>query len=280
MTPFDLSAFATNLERTPEGIWVARGSLKDISYPEDGNLNCLALEADSFWFEHRNHCIEAAMRILPPAGVVFDIGGGNGYVAHSLQQMGFPVALVEPGWQGVQNARRRGVETLVCSSLEDAGFQPDSLPAVSFFDVLEHIQKDKAFLKLSYDLLVPGGRLYLTVPAYQELWSADDDYAGHYRRYNRPGLLRLLQEVGLQVEFASYIFFLLPLPIFLFRVIPTRLGLRKKNAWDKYGQEHHTQPGLLGKLLEKTLEWELNLIRQRRQLPLGGSCLIVARKTD
>ena len=25
-----------------------------ISYPEEGNLNCLALEAGSFWFAHRN----------------------------------------------------------------------------------------------------------------------------------------------------------------------------------------------------------------------------------
>ncbi len=271
-------AGAANLEPGPDGIWVARSREKQIAYPEEGNLNCLALEADSFWFEHRNRCIQAVAQNAPPPGMVFDVGGGNGYVALGLQQAGFRVALIEPGWQGVQNARRRGVETLICSSLEDAGFPPGSLPAVGLFDVLEHITEDEAFLRTVQNLLVPGGRIYLTVPAFQALWSADDDYAGHYRRYTLGGLRRLLERAGLRVEFASYIFFLLPLPIFLLRAIPTRLGLRKENAWDRYQEEHHTQSGLVGRVLDEIFAWELSRLRKGRAVPFGGSCLVVARK--
>jgi SAM-dependent methyltransferase len=278
MTGTDLSAITGNLELGPDGIWVARSQEKEISYPDEGNLNCMALEEGSFWFEHRNRCIQAVMRGFLPAGMVFDVGGGNGYVAHGLQQAGIPVALVEPGPAGVQNARRRGVETLICSSLEDAGFHPGSLPAVGLFDVLEHIQEDAGFLKSIRNLLVPGGRVYLTVPAYPALWSADDDYAGHFRRYTLSGLSQVLQKAGLHTEFASYIFFMLPMPIFLFRAIPTRLGLRKQEAWDKYEQEHHAQPGLVGKLMEGLLGWELGRIRRGKAMPLGGSCLVVARK--
>ena len=273
----DIGAIAKNLERGPDGIWVAR-SRQPVSYPQEGNNNCLALEADSFWFEHRSQCIQALMQRYPPPGVVFDIGGGNGYVAMGLQRAGIPVALVEPGQQGVQNARRRGVALLVCASLEDAGFLAGSLPAVGLFDVLEHIQADKPFLSSIRDLMAPGGRVYLTVPAFQSLWSADDDYAGHYRRYHLAGLRRVLTGAGFKVLYNTYLFFVLPLPIFLVRSLPSRLGLRKQNAWGQYQQEHHSQPGLAGKLLNRLLGWELQRIRAGHSIPIGGSCLVAAEK--
>lgn len=275
----DLREVAANLEPGADGIWVARSRENEISYPDEGNTNCLALESNSFWFKHRNQCIQAVMRNYPPPGMVFDVGGGNGYVALGLQQAGFTVALVEPGRQGVENARQRGVETLVCSTLEDAGFRPLSVPAVGLFDVLEHIADAEGFLKTVQGLLVPGGRVYLTVPAFQALWSADDDYAGHQRRYHLTGLSRVLEQAGLQVEFASYIFFMLPLPIYLLRALPTRLGLRKQEAWDTYQQEHQSRPGLAGRALEGLLGWELGRLKNNKTIPIGGSCLVAARKT-
>ncbi len=273
----DLAAIASNLELNPEGIWVAR-SRSEISYPEEGNLNCLALEADSFWFGHRNRCIQTLMRRFPPSGTVFDVGGGNGYVALGLKQAGIPVALLEPGWAGIRSAQQRGVDTLICSSLEDARFQPGSLPAVGAFDVLEHIEQDQCFLSKVHELLVPGGWVYLTVPAYQQLWSADDNYSGHFRRYALSHLRDLLSQVGFRVNFASYIFFMLPLPIFLFRSVPTRLGWRKQEAWDRYQKEHRNQSGLAGQLLERLLDWELSRLRAGHTIPVGGSCLIAAQK--
>lgn len=274
----DLREIAANLQPGADGIWAAPSG--EISYPEEGNQNCLALEADSFWFVHRNRCIQAVMRRFPPPGMVFDVGGGNGYVAMGLQQAGFPVALVEPGRQGVQNARRRGVNTLVCSRFEDAGFRPGAVPAVGLFDVLEHIADDDALLSTVRDLLVPEGRVYLTVPAFHALWSADDDYAGHHRRYSLRGLRRLLEQAGLRVEYASYFFFMLPVPIFLLRVLPTRLGLRKQEAWETYQQEHQSRSGPVGKVLDGLLGWELARLSKGKTLPVGGSCLVAARRAS
>ena len=273
----DLSTCAANLECGTDGIWVSR-SRSQISYPEEGNLNCLALEADSFWFAHRSRCIVSLMRSSPPPGTLFDVGGGNGYVAASLQQAGFRVALLEPGRQGVLNARKRGVDMLICSTLEDAGFHPGALPAAGLFDVLEHIQADEAFLRSIHSLLQPGGRLYLTVPAYPGLWSADDDYAGHFRRYTLQSLKKTLHSSGFEVLFASYFFFMLPLPIFLMRTIPSRLGLRKQEAWDSYQQEHKQQTGLAGRILARLFDWESNRLAQSKRIPFGGSILAAAQK--
>lgn len=273
----DISSIADHLECDQEGIWVSRAQ-DAISYPDEGNLNCLALEADSFWFAHRSRCIEAVMERWRPPGPVFDIGGGNGYVAMGLQDAGIPVALVEPGRQGVRSARERGVRTLIQASLESAGFHAGSLPAVGLFDVLEHIQDDAGFLSSLYSLMQPGGRVYLSVPAYPALWSADDDYAGHYRRYTVRGLRHAMRGAGFDVEYAGGMFFFLPLPIFLLRAIPSRLGLRKQKEWDRYHVEHRRQAGFAGRLLDQILGAELSLIRDGKSIPVGGSCLVVARK--
>lgn len=273
----DLNEIATNLEPGPEGIWVSR-SRSPISYPEAGNEMCLGLEAASFWFGHRNQCIQAVVNRFPPQGVLFDVGGGNGYVAAGLNQAGVPVALLEPGWAGAQNARRRGVETVICSTLEDAGFLDGALPAAGLFDVLEHIADEGNFLASLHQRMAPGGKLYLTVPAYPALWSADDDYAGHHRRYTLSSLRRSLESAGFRVIFSSYIFWMLPLPILLFRSLPSRLGWRKQAAWDRYFQEHRSQPGPVGWLLGQLLKWELKRVRNGQRVWMGGSCLAVAEK--
>lgn len=211
--------------------------------------------------------------------MLFDIGGGNGYVAQDIQQVGIPVALVEPGPQGIANAHRRGVQTLICSTLEAAGFQPSSLPAVGLFDVLEHIQDEVGFLHRLFDLMQPGGRIYLTVPAYSWLWSADDDYAGHFRRYTARLLRARLEKAGFRVELATYMFWMLPLPILLLRALPTRLRLRKQNAWNSYQQEHAARKGPLGRGVAALLAWELHRLQAGKVMPLGGSALVVGIKS-
>jgi 2-polyprenyl-3-methyl-5-hydroxy-6-metoxy-1,4-benzoquinol methylase len=273
----DLPAIAGNLQRREDGVWASR-TRADISYPEEGNLNCLSLEADSFWFAHRSRCIEAVMRLWQPPGTLLDIGGGNGYVAAGLQRAGFSVAMLEPGELGVQTALRRGVQTLVCSTLEDAHFAPGTLPAAGLFDVLEHIENDREFLIYLHSLLRTGGRVYLTVPAYPLLWSADDDYAGHHRRYTHKSLAGVLRSAGFTVEYITGMFFMLPAPIFLLRAVPSRLGLRKQQAWDRYQAEHRSRGGAAGGLLDWLLERELAFVKQGRSFPFGASCLAVARR--
>jgi hypothetical protein len=83
--------------RAADGIWYAPGQAVD--YPEDGHSACFAVEDDSFWFAHRNRCIQALLEHVPPppGGPLFDIGGGNGFVALGLQRPDRPVVLIEPG---------------------------------------------------------------------------------------------------------------------------------------------------------------------------------------
>lgn len=68
------------------------------------------------------------------------------------------------------------------------------------FDVLEHIQDDGAALRQWLSWLRPGGVLMLSVPARMALWTAGDEWAGHFRRYERHQLEQLVRDAGLAVE--------------------------------------------------------------------------------
>ena len=63
---------------------------------------------------------------------------------------------------------------------------------IIYIDVIEHIQDDKAELAMAYQHLAPNGVLVVLVPAYQWLYSPFDKAIGHYRRYTRPSLLRVM----------------------------------------------------------------------------------------
>ena len=265
----DLAEVSDGLVEIEPGLWQGASEGR-ISYPPGAHDACLELEAGSYWFEHRNACILAAVRRFPPQGVLFDVGGGNGYVAQGLVDAGFETVVVEPRASGARNARRRGLEPVVCATLE-AAFRPGALPAVGLFDVLEHVDDDLGFLRRIGERLVPHGRLYVTVPALTWLWSPQDEQAGHVRRYSRRGLVDALTRTGFEVEAASSFFAPLILPILLFRVLPGRLRLGKPLSYER----EYREAG--GRILHWALRREPAALVDRGRR-LGSSLLAVATR--
>lgn len=262
-----------------KGIWVA-GSEDAVSYPEDGNDTCYALEDDSFWFRHRNEVVVGVMRRFPPAGMLFDVGGGNGFVAAGIERAGWPAVVVEPGRGGAENARARGLDRVIQGTTENAGFAPGSMPAVGLFDVLEHVEDDVRFLKSLRGLLRPEGRLYLAVPAHRWLWSNEDRVAGHYHRYTRRSLAAVLRSAGFRIEFQTYFFGCLPPLIFLLRTLPSWLGWRSSHSSRSNRREHAGGRGIVGRWLERTLQRERSSLDRGRVLPMGSSCFAVACNSE
>lgn len=250
------------------------------SYPDDGHINCFAIEDRSFWFQHRNNCIVEVIRNYPPNGVIYDIGGGNGFVTLSLLQNGFKSILVEPSSTGIKNAKSRGISRVINSTLEDANFKSNSLPAVGIFDVLEHMKDDKKILKDIYEVLHPYGKLFITIPAFSFLWSYQDEYAKHYRRYTIKSITALLRSAGFALDYSTYFFSPLFLPLFIFRTLPYRMKLFKKYTTDQFQKEMTQTAGLFSPLIGYFLKWELNKIKNRQYLPFGSSILVAAYKDN
>jgi SAM-dependent methyltransferase len=272
--------YTEGLELGADGIWYAKNS-EPISYSIEGNDACFAIEENSFWFTHRNRCITKLVTSFPPTTpTIFDVGGGNGFVAKALETLGFNVVLVEP-MSGVKNAKMRGLKNIICASTNTATFKKNSLPAVGLFDVLEHIEDDASFIKQIHNLLNEEGKLYITVPAYNLLWSNDDISAGHFRRHTTTGLRQLLESQGFKVDYTGYFFWFLPLAIGLFKALPYRLGFQSKHkAEATVNRDHATGSPLIKKAVDLLLGFESSIIGQKFSLPFGGSCLVAATKIN
>ena len=273
----DLDNYFRKMIRHEKGFWINETGAEQISYPEHGNELYAEIEENSFWFSHRNEVIISAVRKFPPGGMIFDIGGGNGYVAKGLADAGLECALVEPGEKGAAKAVERGVRNVFCATLESMNFEKKSIPAVGLFDVVEHIEDDLSFLKEIHSLMVPGGRLYATVPAYNFLWSQEDVFAGHFRRHTKGTISRVLKTAGFEVEYLTYFFRFLPPAIFLYRTLPSFLGVKAKSSEEESKNSHAAQGGASSKLLNKLLKDEIDLIRAGKRMAFGGSCFVVAR---
>jgi len=202
----DLKEVSQKIDQGSDGIWRTRGS-EEVSYTEGGHGHLKKVEEESFWFDHRLNCLNSAIEHRPFRSKVLDVGGGNGNFSLLLQSQNIEAVLLEPVAEGVQNARLSGVENIVHGTLNGVDFKESSFASVVALDVLEHIEDDREFVREIHRILEPSGRLYLSVPALQLLFSSFDRQVGHFRRYTLGQLVRLLWDNGFKVEFATYFFY-------------------------------------------------------------------------
>jgi len=118
-----------------DGLWKPAVSRGEVSYPEKGIAFFEKVEHASFWFQHRNRCILEAVHRFFPGGYFYDIGGGNGFVAQTLENDGISTVVLEPG-HGAHVARHRGLPRIIQSSLDEAGLREGSLDTAGCFDVI------------------------------------------------------------------------------------------------------------------------------------------------
>ena len=142
-----------------------------------------------------------------PSGNVLEAGCGAGRLTELLASRGYRVTAVDASKEFVEHARAR-VEALGLSErvevlqqdLEHLRLQDESFDGATCGDVLEHVPDDRAAVAAIARTLKPGGVLALTVPAGADRLDWLDEWAGHHRRYEEPGLRALLEDCGLRVE--------------------------------------------------------------------------------
>lgn len=81
---------------------------------------------------------------------------------------------------------------------------PCAIDSIVCVNVLEHIKDDVAALVNCKNLLIPGGKIILFVPALQILYGSLDESFGHYRRYNKKELNKKLTQAGFNVVSSRY----------------------------------------------------------------------------
>jgi SAM-dependent methyltransferase len=161
----------------------------------------------------------------------------------------------------------------VCGTVTALPFADASFDVVSAFDVVEHCADDGAALAELARVLVPGGRLLLSVPAYAWAWSDHDVRAGHHRRYDRDRLSRVVEAAGLVVVRRTHAFAAV-FPLFAAERVLRRLRRRKHGPGDsRLPQVSPRQDRLLTALsrLDRRL-------LAGHDLPFGSSIFLAAHK--
>jgi len=252
----------------------------ELAHAEEGydpaHFSALAeLESRNFWFRARNRLIVWALgRFFPGARRYLEVGCGTGFVLSGVAAA-FPameIAGSEVAAEGLDFAAGRvPAARLVQMDARRIPFRAE-FDVAGAFDVIEHIEDDRAVLRALREALVPGGGLLLTVPQHPFLWSEYDVHARHVRRYRAAELRAKLAETGFEiVKMTSFVTLLLPL------MTASRLSQRKTRAGYDPLAELRIAPAL-NWVLEKALDFERLLIRAGIPFPAGGSLLVAARK--
>lgn len=156
----------------------------------------------------RRHRILRQLANAPPTPVL-EIGSGAGMLLQELQARGFQCHALETSVEAralIDAVARRSGRNVTVHDRADPAWNA-SFPLVLAFEVLEHIEDDRAALTQWARWLSPGGTLLLSVPAHPSQWNAADVWAGHFRRYTRQQLLDTVQQAGLSVDHVECIGF-------------------------------------------------------------------------
>jgi SAM-dependent methyltransferase len=81
----------------------------------------------------------------------------------------------------------------------------DLYDTVIILNVIEHLNDDAGATRALYERLQPGGHLIVMVPAMHFLYGSLDRAFGHYRRYHKPELEKLMKDVQLHVVRSMYV---------------------------------------------------------------------------
>jgi SAM-dependent methyltransferase len=170
---------------------------------------------------------------------VLEVGAGYGTVTQYFV-VGRRVVAVDSSAACAATLRGRfsGLPNVEVSHVELHDYRSqEPFDSVVMINTLEHIPDDVAALRAMRQVLRPGGRAIVYVPAFNALFSEFDRKVGHQRRYNRRMMAASMEEAGLSPIVLRYVN-LLGLPAWL---VFSRLLRREPSDeraaefWDRTG---------------------------------------------
>jgi len=209
---------------------------------------------------------------------ILEIGCGTGGNLEMLSQYG-DVHAIEMDQSAYEIAKAKNIiSDLKIGYLPDnTGLEENQFDLIVMFDVLEHIEQDFDSLKSLNKLLKENGNIFITVPAFQFLWSKHDEIAHHKRRYIKKELASLLKQAGFEVKYISYFnFWLFPLAAIVRAIYKAFSSSKDINeAGNTPGQKKPI--GFINRILTLTFASEKYFIGNI-SFPFGLSLMATARK--
>jgi SAM-dependent methyltransferase len=134
---------------------------------------------------------------------ILDVGCGAGLFFDALEQFGHvegiesdPIAVEQSGrWR--HRIHLGDLETFATEAPFDV---------VLALDVVEHVRNPDTMLRGAAKLLAPNGRMVITTPAFDWLWTSHDRLNHHVKRYTAAEIRALVRRAGLDPIDTQYLF--------------------------------------------------------------------------
>src|SRR6185369_11727486 len=191
------------------------------------------VEQSHWWFIGRRKILasfveEICRSVTDRRPRILDVGCGTGANLLMLSKYGDAEG-VDVSEDALAFCRERGLDKVKLGAAEQLPYDDATFDLVTAFDVVEHIDDDLAGLKEMRRVLRPGGRVLLFVPTFMFLWGLQDDVSHHRRRYRLPGLTRVLEQAGFEIERSTYANITFFLPILLLRKLMRLTGIKTES---------------------------------------------------
>jgi ubiquinone/menaquinone biosynthesis C-methylase UbiE len=190
-----------------------------------------AVEVDHWWFAGKRMLFRRLLerRLAAPGLRILDVGSGTGAVPSDFSRYGW-ICASDRSLDAMRFARSRGVRVAAVSDAAVLPIKSGSVDLVIAFDVIEHVDDDRAMLAELKRVLKPGGAVAIHVPAWPSLWSRHDELLHHKRRYTRRALRRLIEEGDFEVEYLGWASAAILPPAFVLRGVERITGSRAESA--------------------------------------------------
>lgn len=166
-----------------------------------------AHDTTHWWYRARRDILSdflAREAKLPANARILEIGCGTGHNLPMLASYGDVDAIEIDEAAAAKASERLGKQVGSAPLPELNGVEPGSYDMVAVLDVVEHVEDDVAALQAIARALKPGGKILITVPAHQWMWSAHDVVNHHKRRYSKASLAKALDDAGLRPHKLGY----------------------------------------------------------------------------
>lgn len=121
--------------------------------------------ADASPGHHHGYLLPTVLETLDELGLppgerrLFELGCGNGSLAHALSQRGWEVTGVDPSAEGIAQARTAypDLKLDTGSAYDDLAARYGRFPVVLSLEVVEHVYAPRDYARTVFDLCKPGG---------------------------------------------------------------------------------------------------------------------------
>jgi SAM-dependent methyltransferase len=232
-----------------------------------------ALEDTNWWFRGRRYLLRNLIQGLKLRdALILDAGCGTGFARSELSRGGTVIGLDASPEAIAQGLDGKPVESCVAYA-QSIPFPSDTFDLVVALDIIEHLEDEMPALSEVRRACKSGAYFYVTVPAYQGLWSHHDEVLGHYRRYTVCEMVEKLKKAGFEICRASYLVSSILPAAAAFRALRRRFGKESK------GTDLFPVPEPFNFLLSLVMRVECRLAWNAR-LPFGLTACVLARKPE